>query len=75
MVCEVSHGDMDGEHDDHHDDEHHDDEDHNRRLDGHETAMPMEGDMDEMDETCARAYKLLRSMEEYADEKTSAERR
>ena len=91
MVCETSHGEMDGEHhDDHHDDEeHHDDKDHARRLDGHEAAaaaaaeaamnaMPaMEGDMemDEMDVTCLRAYKLLHSMEEYADEKTSAERR
>ena len=87
MVCDVSHRDMDGERDvhiddEHHEDgEHHEDEDHTRRLDGHETAMPvpaepmMPMEENDTDETCKRAYKLLRSMEEYADEKTSAERR
>ena len=82
LVCEVSHEGGEGHEDHHEDDEHHEDEDHTRRLDGHETAMPVPAEpmmpMEEendTDETCKRAYKLLRSMEEYADEKTSAERR
>ena len=71
MICDVSHGD----------EEHHEDADHNRMLDGHET--PAEHHEDESHEDmeedvemrCIRALKLLRSMEEYADEKTSADRR
>ena len=84
MVCEVSH--EGGEHEDHHgDEEHHDDKDHTRRLDGHETtADPMHHDdehhmeVDEMDEmavSCLKAYRLLDSMEEFADKETSEERR
>ena len=65
MVCEISHaGDEDKD---------------ERRLDGHETAMPSDELIDgeqpmenDIDEQCAKAYRLLRSMEEYADEATTA---
>ena len=69
MVCEISHANEE-------------DKDHERRLDGHETAMPSDMLIDsqmpmenDMDVQCMKAYRLLRSMEEYADEATTAERR
>ena len=76
MICE---GSFEGDGD--HDGEDHDDEkDQGRMLDGH---MPtnstmgedMDGDMDGMDVRCMKAYRLLHSMEEFANEDTTEERR
>ena len=81
MICETSHG-----HDEEHgDEEHHDDKDHNgRMLDGHEpptnSTMPMDHDEeghgeDDYAMQCMKAWRLLRSMEEYSMEDTTDERR
>ena len=85
MICETSHG-----HDEEHgDEEHHDDKDHNgRMLDGHEAAagMPTNSTMpmdhgeeghgeDDYAMQCMKAWRLLRSMEEYSMEDTTDERR
>ena len=86
LVCEVSHEGGEGHEDHHEDDEHHEDEDHTRRLDGHETAAPpmpvteehhdgVQHMEDDMEVTCLKAYRLLDSMEEYAKEDTTEERR
>ena len=76
MICEVDHDEDD--HDGHED--HDDGADHNRMLDGHEAAEAPEHheDMDmaeERDARCMKAWRLLRSMEEYAYEGTTDERR
>ena len=80
MICQIDHDEG------HEDEEHHEDADHQRMLDGHATTEePHEGehheaephmDMEEIrDERCMKAYRLLHSMEEYAMEETTDERR